>query len=345
MTPDLRGWFADDPDRAANYSRTAGDLYVDLSKNLVTAETLPLLVQLAEEVDLPARIEAMFTGEQINVTENRSVLHTALRRPADVEPKLVVDGQDIDTDVARGARPRSTASPRRSAPATWTGVTGKPIATVVNIGIGGSDLGPVMVYEALKPYVQAGLEVRFVSNIDPTDIAEKTKDLDPDDDAVHRRVQDVHHPGDADERAAGARLAVAGAGRGRRHRRLRGRQDDAVAKHFVAVSTALDKVAAFGIDPENAFGFWDWVGGRYSRRLGDRHLGRGRHRQGRVRGLPGRLPRHRRALPHDHRLQPERAGADGPAQRLVLQLLGRRTPTPCCRTRSTCTASRRTCSS
>ncbi len=263
MTPDLRSWFADEPTRAADNSLTAGDLFVDLSKNLINADTLPLLVQLAEQVDLPARIEAMFSGERINVTEDRSVLHTALRRPAGAEPRLIVDGQDVGTDVDEVlAKVYGFAEKVRSG--SWTGVTGKAIETVVNIGIGGSDLGPVMVYEALKPYVQAGLEVRFVSNIDPTDIAEKTKGLDPTTTlfiVASKTFTTLETLTNA--RLARAwlwkELAAAGAIDGSEDART-----TAVAKHFVAVSTALDKVAAFGIDPANAFGFWDWVGGRYS---------------------------------------------------------------------------------
>ena len=263
MTPDLRAWFAAEPTRAADYSLTAGDLFVDLSKNLITAETLSLLADLAEQVKLPERIEAMFSGERINVTEDRSVLHTALRRPADIEPKLVVDGQDVDTDVDEVlAKVYGFAEKIRSG--TWTGVTGQRIETVVNIGIGGSDLGPVMVYEALQPYVQPGLSVRFVSNIDPTDIAEKTKGLDP----TTTLFIVASKTFTTLETLTNARLARAWLWR---ELAAAGAIDDseearstAVAKHFVAVSTALDKVAAFGIDPANAFGFWDWVGGRYS---------------------------------------------------------------------------------
>jgi glucose-6-phosphate isomerase len=261
--PDLRGWFDADPDRATRLTRQLADLTVDLSKNLVTDETLSLLVALAEQVGLKARLDAMFAGEHINVTEDRAVLHTALRRPADAEPTLVVDGQDVDADVQEVlAKVAAFAEKVRSG--EWTGVTGERVATVVNIGIGGSDLGPVMAYEALKPYVQDGLEVRFVSNIDPTDIAEKTKDLDP---TTTLFIVASKTFGTL-ETLTNARLArdwlwrelvAAGAIEDTEEART-----GAVAKHFVAVSTALDKVAAFGIDPENAFGFWDWVGGRYS---------------------------------------------------------------------------------
>lgn len=263
LTPDLRGWFDADPERATRLTRQLADLTVDLSKNLVTDETLQLLVALAEQVDLEGRLAAMFAGEHINVTEDRAVLHTALRRPADAEPPLVVDGQEVDDDVQEVlAKVAAFADKVRSG--EWTGVTGERVATVVNIGIGGSDLGPVMAYEALKPYVQEGLEVRFVSNIDPTDIAEKTQDLDP---ATTLFIVASKTFGTL-ETLTNARLArdwlwqglvAAGAIEDTEEART-----GAVAKHFVAVSTALDKVADFGIDPENAFGFWDWVGGRYS---------------------------------------------------------------------------------
>ena len=263
LTPDLRGWFAADPERAERLTRQVGDLTVDLSKNLVTDETLALLTRLADEVDLSGRLAAMFAGEHINVTEDRAVLHTALRRPADAEPPLGVDGQDVDADVQEVlAKVGAFAEKVRSG--EWTGVTGERVDTVVNIGIGGSDLGPVMAYEALKPYVQDGLEVRFVSNIDPTDLAEKVKDLDP---ATTLFIVASKTFGTL-ETLTNARLARDWLWQGLIASRAIEDTDEArtgaVAQHFVAVSTALDKVAAFGIDPQNAFGFWDWVGGRYS---------------------------------------------------------------------------------
>jgi len=261
--PDLRGWFAADGERAARLTRTVGDLHVDLSKNLVTDETLDLLVRLADEVGLAGRITAMFAGEHINITEDRAVLHTALRRPPSSGAPLVVDGQDVDADVqAVLAKVFAFADTVRSG--AWTGVTGARVATVVNIGIGGSDLGPVMAYEALKPYVQDGLELRFVSNIDPTDLAETVKGLDP---TTTLFIVASKTFGTL-ETLTNARLARAWLWE---HLSAAGAIEDtdaarqlAVARHFVAVSTALDKVAAFGIDPANAFGFWDWVGGRYS---------------------------------------------------------------------------------
>lgn len=263
LRPDLRGWFAADPDRATRLTRTVGDLHVDLSKNLVTDETLALLVQLAEQVGLAERIQAMLSGERINVTEDRSVLHTALRRPAGAEPPLVVGDQDVDADVqAELAKVFAFADKVRSG--QWRGITGKPVATVVNIGIGGSDLGPVMAYEALAPYVKEGLEVRFVSNIDPTDVARTVAGLDPE---TTMFIVASKTFGTL-ETLVNARLARAWLWEQLAARGAIDGSDaakaDAVAHHFVAVSTALDKVAAFGIDPANAFGFWDWVGGRYS---------------------------------------------------------------------------------
>ena len=259
--PDLRGWFEDDPNRAKTFSRTAGDLYVDLSKNLINSEVLDALVELADEVGLAERRDAMYSGEHINVTEDRAVLHTALRRPKTDE--LVVDGQDVIADVhATLDKMYAFADSVRSG--EWKGVTGKPIKTVVNIGIGGSDLGPVMVYEALLPYKQAGLECRFVSNIDPTDCAEKVADLDPETtlfivaSKTFTTLETLTNARMARTWLLGA-LKGAGAVDGSDEQNA-----DAIAKHFVAVSTALDKVAEFGIDPVNAFGFWDGVGGRYS---------------------------------------------------------------------------------
>ena len=261
--PDLRGWFAADPGRAERLTFDAADLHVDLSKNLVTDETLSLLLQLAEETGVAGRLAGMFAGEHINPTEDRAVLHTALRRPAGAQPPLVVDGQDVDADVQRElGKVFAFAEQVRSG--AWTGVTGKRITTVVNIGIGGSDLGPVMAYEALKPYVQAGLECRFVSNIDPTDVFEKTRGLD----AETTLFIVASKTFGTLETLTNARLARSWLWAHLAEAGVLADDDEArrgaVAKHFVAVSTALEKVEAFGIDPANAFGFWDWVGGRYS---------------------------------------------------------------------------------
>ena len=261
--PDLRGWFAADGDRVDKLSFTLADLHVDLSKNLVTDEILASLVELAEQTGVAERYAAMRVGEHINTTEDRAVLHTALRRPAGAEPALVVDGQDIDADVQE-VLSRMSAFADRVRGGEWKGVTGKKVTHVVNIGIGGSDLGPVMISAALEPYADAGIQARFVSNIDPTDIAQKTKDLDPETTLFIVASKTFTTL----ETLTNARLArdwlwagleASGAIDG-----SEAAKTDAVAHHFVAVSTALAKVAEFGIDTDNAFGFWDWVGGRYS---------------------------------------------------------------------------------
>ncbi|QWW19182.1 glucose-6-phosphate isomerase [Schaalia sp. 19OD2882] len=260
--PDLRAWFAADPNRATTWTRTAGDLHVDLSKNLVDEGVLADLLALAEQTKVAELRDAMYAGAHINVTEDRAVLHTALRRPEG--DHLEVDGQDAVADVHEVlGRVFDFADRVRSG--EWVGVSGKPVRTVVNVGIGGSDLGPVMAYEALKPYVQAGLECRFISNIDPTDAGETTKDLDPETTLVIVASK-TFTTQETITNATVVRDWFLGA---LRERGLLAAGDDAaekdaVSKHFVAVSTALDKVAAFGIDPDNAFGFWSWVGGRYS---------------------------------------------------------------------------------
>lgn len=261
LDANLRTWFEQDAQRASKLSFTAADLHVDLSKNLITDETLDLLAKLAGEVNFEDRRAAMFAGEHINTTEDRAVLHTALRHPADAQPPLIVDGQNVDEDVHEVlAKVYDFADRVRSG--EWTGITGQQIETVVNIGIGGSDLGPVMVYEALKPYAQPGLTARFISNIDPTDAAETVADLDPETtlfivaSKTFGTLETLTNARVCREWLL-TNLREAGA--------LEGKEEkDAVAAHFVAVSTALDKVADFGIDPENAFGFWNWVGGRYS---------------------------------------------------------------------------------
>ena len=255
LDPDLRAWFAEDPGRAERFSYELGDLFVDLSKNLLTDDVRDALAELAEQVDVPGRRDAMYAGEHINVTEDRAVLHTALRRPA--TDSLSVDGQDVVADV-HDVLERIYAFARRVRSGEWTGVTGKPIKTVVNIGIGGSDLGPVMVYEALKSYVAEGLSARFISNIDPTDCAEKVGDLDPETTLFIIASKTFTTL----ETLTNARMARAWLLDALEQRGIS--TQGAVARHFVAVSTALDKVEAFGIDPANAFGFWSWVGGRYS---------------------------------------------------------------------------------
>lgn len=258
--PDLRRWFDKDPDRAEMLTFCAGDLHVDLSKNLLTPRVNDLLLDLADEVGLAERRDAMFAGERINTTEDRSVLHTALRLPRDAE--LSVEGRDVVADVHEQLD-RVLDFAERVRSGEWTGVTGRPIQTIVNIGIGGSDLGPVMVYEALKHHGKFGLECRFISNIDPTDAAETTLGLDPETTLFIVASKTFTTL----ETLTNARLCRTWLLDALRERGVIGDEQgasDAVAKHFVAVSTALDKVAEFGIDPENAFGFWDWVGGRYS---------------------------------------------------------------------------------
>ncbi len=259
--PDLRAWFADDGHRVEKLTFTAADLLVDLSKELVDDDLLRDLLALAEEVKLTERRDAMFAGQHINVTEDRAVLHTALRRPAG--DRLEVDGADVEAAVHE-VLDKIYAFADKIRSGAWTGVTGQRIRTVVNIGIGGSDLGPVMAYEALKPYKLAELECRFISNIDPTDTAETVADLDP---ATTLFIVASKTFGTL-ETLTNARLCRSWLLDGLRAAGAIGSDqeaaDGAVARHFVAVSTALDKVAAFGIDPENAFGFWDWVGGRYS---------------------------------------------------------------------------------
>jgi glucose-6-phosphate isomerase len=253
FAPDLRAWFDADPGRADRFTLQVADLHVDLSKNLLDDGLLDALLALAEEVGVTERRDAMFRGEHVNVTEDRAVLHTALRLPRDAT--LEVDGQDVVAEVHE-VLDRVYAFAEQVRSGTWTGATGERIRTIVNIGIGGSDLGPVMAYEALKPYVDPQLECRFISNIDPTDCAQKLMGLDP---ATTLFVVSSKTFGTL-ETLTNARLCrtwlldhLPDVDRG-----------DAVSRHFVAVSTALDKVADFGIDPANAFGFWDWVGGRYS---------------------------------------------------------------------------------
>ncbi len=255
--PDLRAWFAEDAERASALTFTAADLLVDLSKGLVTGDVLAGLLALAEQVGVAGRRDAMFRGERVNVTEDRAVLHTALRLPE--HAVLELDGQDVVTEVHDVLR-RVYDFADRVRSGAWTGVTGERIRTVVNIGIGGSDLGPVMAYEALAPYRQAGLECRFISNIDPTDAATTLAGLDP---ASTLFIVSSKTFGTL-ETLTNARLCRAWLLDGLAQSGGVQDEKDAVARHFVAVSTALDKVADFGIDPDNAFGFWDWVGGRYS---------------------------------------------------------------------------------
>ena len=247
----LRDLFAADPTRGARLTAEAAGLYLDYSKHRVTDETIALLVRLAEESGLPDRIEAMFRGDRINVTENRSVLHTALRLPRNAT--LVVDGRNVVDDV-HAVLDRMAAFSERVRSGAWVGHTGKPVANVVNIGIGGSDLGPVMVYEALRHYTQRDLGFRFVSNVDGTDFAEATRSLDPAETLFVVSSKTFTTLETMTNARTARRWALAGLGG----------DEAAVAKHFVAVSTNAKEVESFGIDTANMFGFWDWVGGRYS---------------------------------------------------------------------------------
>ena len=246
----LRERFAADPNRAASLTFDGGNLHVDLSKNLADAETFAKLIDVATAADLPAKIEAMYTGERINLTENRSVLHTALRLP--VEEDFKVEDQDVAADVHEVlGRMRDFATSLRSG--AWLGYTGHTIKTVVNIGIGGSDLGPAMAVKALRTYATAGINAKFVSNVDPADMIAALDDCDPESTlfvvaSKTFTTQETLANAHAAKRWLVERLGA----------------EEAVAKHFVAVSTNAEKVAEFGIDTKNMFGFWEWVGGRYS---------------------------------------------------------------------------------
>ena len=259
----LKDAFAADDKRVEKLSFDMSDLHFDLSKDLVTDETVKLLCDLARAVKVEERRDAMFSGEHINTTEDRAVLHTALRRPKDQIGKFVVDGQDTVADVHE-VLDRMYAFAGRVRSGEWKGVSGKRIEHVMSIGIGGSDLGPVMAYEALKPYADAGIDCRFVSNIDPNDMAEKTRGLDPETTLViivsktFTTLETITNAREARTwmlDALKAQGAIDGSD---------AQNADAIKKHFVAVSTNLELVEQFGIDPENAFGFWSWVGGRYS---------------------------------------------------------------------------------
>jgi glucose-6-phosphate isomerase len=247
----LRRLFADDPGRGERLVAEGAGVYLDYSKNRVTDETLRLLLRLAETRGLRARIDAMFRGEKINVSEKRAVLHVALRAPAGAS--IVVDGEDVVPQV-HAVLDRMAEFSTRVRSGTWKGHTGKRIRNVVNVGIGGSDLGPVMAYEALKHYSDRTMTFRFVSNVDGTDFVEAVRDLDPTETLFIVSSKTFTTL----ETMTNARTArdwvLAGLGG----------NAQAVAKHFVAVSTDAVKVAEFGIDPANMFGFWDWVGGRYS---------------------------------------------------------------------------------
>ena len=247
----LKQLFADDPHRGEKFNAEAAGLYLDYSKNRVTDETLKLLIELAEQSGLEAHRDAMFSGEKINTTENRAVLHVALRAPKGEVIK--VDGEDVVPEV-HAVLDAMSAFADRIRSGEWKGFTGKRIKNVLNIGIGGSDLGPVMAYEALRHYSDRSLTLRFISNVDGTDFAEAVHDLDPSEtlfiisSKTFTTLETMTNAGSARD------WLLAGLGG----------DTKAVASHFVAVSTNAEKVSAFGIDTANMFGFWDWVGGRYS---------------------------------------------------------------------------------
>ena len=246
----LREWFAQDPARGMALTLEAGDLFLDYSKNRVNAETMTLLRSLAEAVNLRGAIADMFSGRKINETENRAVLHIALRNRSNTPIK--VDGKDVMPEV-NAVLDKMAGFSRRVRSGEWKGHTGRPIRNIVNIGIGGSDLGPVMAYEALKPYIDRKLTVRFVSNVDGTHIVEATRDLNPEETLfiVASKTFTTQETMTNAESAKAWLLKSLG-------------DPAAVAKHFVALSTNAAKVSAFGIDTANMFEFWDWVGGRYS---------------------------------------------------------------------------------
>ncbi|MFD7613506.1 glucose-6-phosphate isomerase [Streptomyces sp. NPDC059828] len=246
---DLRSLFADDPGRGERLCAEAAGLYLDYSKHLVTDETMGLLLDLARESRLEHHRDEMFRGDRINVSENRRVLHIALRMPQG--SSLVVDGTDVVREV-HGVLDRMAAFTERVRSGQWRGATGKPIRNVVNIGIGGSDLGPVMAYEALRHYTSRDMTFRFVSNVDSTDLVEALRDLSADE-TLFIVSSKTFGTLETLTNAHSARDWLVG--------RL---GEEAVARHFAAVSTNAERVAAFGIDTDNMFGFWDWVGGRYS---------------------------------------------------------------------------------
>ena len=247
----LRDLFANDSARGEKLTAEGAGLFLDYSKNRVTETTLKLLQQLAEECDLRGRIDAMFRGDKINITEKRAVLHVALRAPKNAT--ILVDGKNV-VPAVRAVLDKMATFSNRIRSGEWVGHTGKRIRNIINIGIGGSDLGPVMAYEALRHYTDRSLTFRFVSNIDGTDFVEATRDLDPAETLFIVSSKTFTTL----ETMTNAQTA--------REWSLKGLDGDpkAVAKHFVAVSTNAEKVSAFGIDTENMFGFWDWVGGRYS---------------------------------------------------------------------------------
>ncbi len=305
----LRQLFADDPQRGERFNLQAVGLYFDYSKNRITDETLKLLLQLAEESGLRQHIDAMFRGDKINVTEKRAVLHVALRAPKG--EKIVVDGEDV-VPAVHAVLDKMSAFSNRVRSGEWKGHTGKRIRNVINIGIGGSDLGPVMAYEALRFYSQRDMTFRFVSNVDGTDFAEAVRDLDPAETlfiissktfTTLETMTNAHTARDWSLKGLGG-------------------DETAIAKHFVAVSTNTAEVEKFGIDTANMFEFWDWVGGRYSM---DSAIGLSTMiaiGPDNFRAMLGRLSSDGRTLPY-RALRTEFASAIGAVRRLVQRLLWR----------------------
>ncbi|PPS72357.1 MULTISPECIES: glucose-6-phosphate isomerase [Streptomyces] len=261
--PDLRELFAADPGRAERYVVHVGDLRIDYSKHLVTDETLALLQELATATGVFGLRDAMFRGEKINVTENRAVLHTALRAPRDAV--IEVDGENV-VPAVHAVLDKMAAFADRVRSGEWTGHTGKRIRNVVNIGIGGSDLGPAMAYEVLRPFTDRDLTLRFVSNVDGSDLHEAVRDLDPAETlfiVASKTFTTIETITNATSARSWLLRGLGGGGTSRSSEAESG-GEKAVAKHFVALSTNAEKVADFGIDVDNMFEFWDWVGGRYS---------------------------------------------------------------------------------
>ena len=273
----LRQLFAEDPERGERLVLEAAGVYLDFSKNRITDETVRLLIQLAQESGLRDRIEAMFRGDSINVTENRAVLHVALRAPR--AASIMHDGKNVVPEV-HAVLDKMADFALRVRSGSWQGHTGKRIRNVINIGIGGSDLGPVMAYEALLHYSDRALNFRFVSNVDGTDLAEAVRALDPAETLFIVSSKTF------------TTLETMTNARSARSWLLAGMKLDerSIARHFVAVSTSAEEVAKFGIDTANMFGFWDWVGGRYSMDFGHRTLDDAGYR-------PGQFPRHAGRLP------------------------------------------------
>ena len=327
----LRELFKTDPARAERYFAQAGDLSVDYSKHLVTDETLRLLLDLARERGVFELRDRMFRGEKINVTEDRAVLHVALRAPE--TERIEVDGEDVVPEVHEVLH-RMAAFAARVRCGEWTGATGKRIKTVVNIGIGGSDLGPAMAYEALKPYSMRDMQFRFVSNVDGADLYEATHDLDPAETLFIVSSKTFTTVETVTNATSAKKWLLAGLGG----------DESAVAKHFVAVSTNAEG----GLRLRHRHGQHVRVLGLGRRplllRLGDRPVADDRDRPGALRGDAPGLPHHRRALPHRAGRE-EPAAAARPDRRSGTATSGTRRPSPSCRTRTTCPSSPRTCSS